>query len=180
MNTIDCLTLAMLIENRKPVNLIDIRSEQEFRASHIRGARLVPFAQLARRKGFFGYRLTNQQVYVVSDDRGLASLATGILRAAGYVNATVVDGGMKAWIGQDLPVLRERLPVKPRNRLIAIVSLLGMAGIAFAFANVLLVALILICVGALLCKLSLFGRGSAREDLVQWRGINRPELAQAC
>src|SRR5437868_1509093 len=47
MKTIDCLTLERLLENRQPVKLIDIRSKQEFRASHIPEARSVPFAELA-------------------------------------------------------------------------------------------------------------------------------------
>ena len=40
----DCLTLETLIENHEPVNLIDIRSRNEFRAIHIPGARCFPLA----------------------------------------------------------------------------------------------------------------------------------------
>ena len=139
----------MLIENREPVDLIDIRPKNEFLAMHIPGARSLPFAQLARPKGFRRFRRTIESVYVISDDRGTASLATGILRACGYVNAIVVEGGMKGWMARGLPVWRKRLSLPLPNPFSAIAVLLAIAGIAFTLAKILIVGGILIFFSAI-------------------------------
>src|SRR5206468_2911026 len=81
------------------------------------GARSLPFAELVSPKGFLRYRPTIEQVCIVSDDRARASLVTGILRASGYMNAMVVDGGMKAWVAQGFPVLRQHLSLELPNLL---------------------------------------------------------------
>jgi rhodanese-related sulfurtransferase len=188
MKTMDCVTLEVLMENHEPVNLIDIRSKQEFRAMHIPGAHSLPFAELATAKGFRRYSPTSEQVYVVSDDRGRASLATGILRGAGYMNAMVIDGGMNAWVEQGLPVLRSGPSSKLPILLSVATVLFGMAGIALALAKFLFLSAILICAGAFLFQASLLMRASSREprrfseaklDRPQWSGINSTLAAQA-
>ena len=183
----DCVTLEMLIENHEPVNLIDIRSRKEFSAMHIPGARSLPFAELASPKGFGRYRPSIDRVYVISDDRGRASLATGILRASGYTNATVVDGGMEAWIKQGFPVLRS-VQSKLSTVLSATAVLSGITGIALALAGFLFLSAILICAGAFLFEASLLLRAAAGQprkfskpklDLAQWKGINSTLPAHA-
>jgi len=179
----DCVTLDTLIENHEPVNLIDIRTKNEFREMHIPGARSLPFAELASSKGFLRYRPTIERVYIVSDDRGQASLATGILRASGHMNAMVIDGGMKAWIGQGFPVARNFTSLRLPNLLSAIAAVLAAVGIAFAVTKILVAAIILILVGAaaLLLKVSLFAGATATElrtgnmskvEPKRWRGID--------
>lgn len=166
MKTMDCSTLEMLIENREPVDLIDIRPKNEFRAMHIPGARSIPFSQLARPKGFRRFRPTNESVYVVSDDRAKASLATGILRACGYVNAIVVEGGMKAWNSQGLPVLREKAPIKLPNFLNAGSILLGLtAGVALVLGKFLIAALVLVSATTLFLKAMIVTRTTGYENL---------------
>ena len=153
MKTMDCSTLEMLIENREPLDLIDIRPKDEFRAVHIPGARSVPFAQLARPKGFRRFRRTIESVYVISDDRAKASLATGILRACGYMNAIVVEGGMKAWASQGLPTSKAEAPIKLRNLLNAGSVLLGLgAAGAIVFGKFLIAGLVLVSATALFLK----------------------------
>jgi len=188
MKTMDCVTLEMLRENHQPMNLIDIRSRKEFSAMHIPGARSLPFAELASPRGFGRYRPSIDQVYVISDDRVRASVATGILRASGYTNATVVDGGMEAWIEQGFPVLRSALWFKLPAVLSATAVLSGITGIALALAKFLFLSAILICAGAFLFQASLLLRAAAREhrrfsepklDLAQWKGINSTLPAHA-
>ncbi len=185
MKTMDCATLETLIDNREPVNLIDIRSNKEFREMHIVGARSLPFATLASPKGFLRYRRTNEQVYVVSDDRVRASLAIGILRASGYMNAMVVEGGMKAWIAQGFPVLSQRITFGSRNALRAVVGLLFIgAGILIVLSKTLIAALVLLCATAILLK-GLFTRTSPPEsrtasDPAQWRSLSGTEPSPAC
>ena len=166
MKTMDCSTLEMLIENREPVDLIDIRPKTEFRAMHIAGARSIPFSQLAKPKGFRRFRPTIESVYVISDDRAKASLATGILRACGYMNAIVVEGGMKAWNSQGLPVLREKTPIKLPNFLNAGSIFLGLtAGVAIVAGRFLIAGLILISATALFLKAMLVARTAVYENL---------------
>jgi rhodanese-related sulfurtransferase len=42
MTTIHPVGLATLIDNREPLDLIDVRTEKEFESFHIAGARSVP------------------------------------------------------------------------------------------------------------------------------------------
>ena len=135
MKTMDCATLGMLIENREPVDLIDIRSKKEFSSMHIPGARSLPFRELAVSKGFRRYRPINESVYIVGDDQGKASLAAGILRACGYMNAAVLDGGMKAWLDQGLPIRCAGFSRKIPTSLRATAAILAIAGIGFAFSQ---------------------------------------------
>ena len=153
MKTMDCSTLEMLIESREPLDLIDIRAKDEFRAVHIPGARSVPFAQLARPKGFRRFRRTIENVYVISDDQAKASLATGILRACGYMNAIVVEGGMKAWTSQGLPTSKAEAPIKLPNLLNTGSILLGLgAAGAIVFGKFLIAGLVLVSATALFLK----------------------------
>jgi rhodanese-related sulfurtransferase len=153
MKTMDCSTLEMLIENREPLDLIDIRPKDEFRTVHIPGALSVPFAQLARPKGFRRFRRTIESVYVISDDRAKASLATGILKAYGYMNAIVVEGGMQAWMSQGLPTSKDEAPIKSPNFLNAGSILLGLAaGCAIVFGKFLIAGLVLLSATALFLK----------------------------
>jgi len=186
----DCETLEALIENHEPVNLIDIRPRKEFREMHIPGARSRPFATLASPTGFVRYRRTDEQVYVVSDDQVRASLATGILRASGYVNAKIVEGGMKGWIAQGLPIRRKRVSLPSHNLLSAIAVLFAIAGIVFTLVKVFILAGLLIFSGAaaLWFRASLSARTTQPETRTltresvsgQWRGINGIAPAHAC
>jgi rhodanese-related sulfurtransferase len=186
----DCVTLETLIENHEPVNLIDIRTKKEFRQMHIIGARSVPFATLASPKGFLRYHRTNEQIYVVADDRVRASLATGILRASGYMNAMVIEGGMNAWLALGFKVWRKRLSRPLPNLLSAIAVLFATAGIVFAIPKLLIAASAFIVIGtaAILLKAGLSGRATDSEtrtftqtasDPALWRSISGTEPAHA-
>jgi rhodanese-related sulfurtransferase len=135
MKTMDCLTLETLIENHEPVNLIDIRPKNEFREMHIPGARSFPFAELASPEGFLRYRRTAEQIYIVSDDQVRRVLPPGFFEHWGYMNAMVIEGGMKAWMALGLPVSRKRLSLPLPNLLSAIAALFAIAGIAFPAAR---------------------------------------------
>ena len=155
---------------------------------HIPGARSLPFADLVSPRGFGRYCPSIDQVYVISDDRVRASLATGILRASGYMNIMVVDGGMETWIEQGFPVLRDGLWFKLPAVLSATAVLFGITGIALALAKFLFPSAVLICAGAFLFQASLLLRAAACEplrfsesklDLAPWKGINRTLRAHA-
>ena len=166
MNVMDCSTLETLIENHEPIELIDVRSKNEFAAMHISSAQSLPFAELAAPRISLRPRLTTERVCVISDDRASASLATGILRSPGCVDAVVVDGGMKAWAAQGFPVLRKKLFSKVSRFLNTGAILPGTAAVlALARHEMVVAVLLLMIVAALVLKANFFARmQSPRSD----------------
>jgi len=154
MKMMDCLTLETLLVNHEPVELIDVRSKKEFAAMHIPGARSVPFGELAATKIFRRRRPTTKRVYVISaDGRTRASLATGILRSAGCVNAVPVDGGMKDWVARGFPLQRKRFSISSAAHLIprAALPLMG-AGVALVLREFAAATLLLAIAGVLILR----------------------------
>lgn len=109
MITINPFRLATLIDNREPLDLIDVRTEQEFKSFHIAGARSVPLKKLSAPKVLQDRkRAATEPLYIVGDGRVQASLAAGILTGGGCCQAVVVDGGMDAWMSEGLSVVRKK------------------------------------------------------------------------
>jgi len=109
MITINPFRLATLIDNREPLDLIDVRTEQEFKSFHIAGARSVPLKELSAPKVLQDRkRGATEPLYIIGDGRAHASLAAGILTGAGCCQAVVVDGGMDVWMSEGLSVVREK------------------------------------------------------------------------
>ena len=149
----DCPVLEKLVINRKPIQLIDVRSKNEFAAIHIRGARSLPFAELAAPRIFRRLRPTKLPICVVSaEGDAQASLAAGMLRSAGCVNAVPLDGGMKDWLARGFPVRRQH--VSPEVRAYGARAALSVmaAAAAAAFRQVEVAALLLAIAGLLLLK----------------------------
>jgi rhodanese-related sulfurtransferase len=160
MKTMDCATLEVLIENHEPIDMIDVRAEKEFAAMHIPGARSFPLSKLAARKIFIRPRPRDERIYVISNDRASASMAVGILRSEGWSDPVVVDGGMKAWIGNHFPVRSEVVKVPVFLYTGAILSgiavMLAMRNVThFAWQEVLMAALLLVIAAALVLKAKL-------------------------
>jgi rhodanese-related sulfurtransferase len=132
MKMMDCSALETLVVNHEPIELIDVRSRKEFASMHIPGARSVPFRELAATTIFRRERPTTERVYVISaGGHARASLATGILRSAGCVNAVPVDGGMKDWVARGFPLQRKRFSIGSAADFIARAALPVMgAGVA--------------------------------------------------
>ena len=109
MITIHPFGLAALIDNRQPLDLIDVRSEQEFKDSHIPGARSVPLGKLSAPKVLRDRKqAATEPLYIICSSRVRAGLAAGILSGAGCRQAVVVDGGMDTWMRQGLSVVRKK------------------------------------------------------------------------
>jgi rhodanese-related sulfurtransferase len=134
MKTMDCSALGTLVVNHEPIELIDVRPKKEFAAMHIPGARSVPFGELAATRIFRRRRPTTERVYVISaGGHARASIATGILRSAGCVNAVPVDGGMKDWVARGIPLQHKRFSISRAADFIARAALPMMgAGVAVA------------------------------------------------
>ena len=154
MKMMDCLALETLVVNHEPIELIDVRSRKEFAAMHIPGARSVPFGELAATRIFRRERPTTERVYVISaGGHARASLATGILRSAGCVNAVPVDGGMKDWVARGFPLQRKRSSISSAADFIprAVLPLMG-AGVALVLREFTAAALLLAIAGVLILR----------------------------
>jgi rhodanese-related sulfurtransferase len=154
MKMMDCSALGTLVVNHEPIELIDVRPKKEFAAMHIPGARSVPFGELAATRIFRRERPTAERVYVISaDGHARASLATGILRSAGCVNAVPVDGGMKDWVARGFPLQRKRFSIRSAADFIATAALPLMgAGVAVALREFTAAALLLAIAGVLILR----------------------------
>jgi rhodanese-related sulfurtransferase len=109
MMTIHSSAMAALIDKRQPLDLIDVRTKQEFRSFHIRGARSFPLRELLAAKLLRGRkREATEALYIICNNRVRASLAAGMLTGAGCRHPVVVDGGMNTWVRQGLPVVRKK------------------------------------------------------------------------
>ena len=109
MTTIHPMSMAALIANHKPFDLIDVRPREEFDSLHIPGARSVPLREMSPAKVVSEHKLrASEPLFVVCRNRALASLATGMLRAAGCSQPVVVEGGMQTWEIMGLPAVPTR------------------------------------------------------------------------
>src|SRR6478609_3400242 len=109
MITIHSSAMAALIEKRQPLDLIDVRTKQEFRSFHIRGAHSFPLKELSAPKLLQGRkREPTEPLYIICNNRLRASLAAGMLTAAGCRQPVVVDGGMETWVREGLSVVYKR------------------------------------------------------------------------
>jgi rhodanese-related sulfurtransferase len=109
MITINPFKLATLIEDRKPLDIIDVRTEKEFENFHIDGARSAPLKKLSAPKVLQGRQFAaTEPLYIIGSGRVQASLAAGILTGGGCCRAVVVDGGMDVWMSEGLPVVRKK------------------------------------------------------------------------
>src|SRR6184192_3701996 len=76
MITIHSSAMAALMDKRQPLDLIDVRTKQEFRSFHIRGARSFPLRELLAAKLIRGRkREATEPLYIICNNRVRASLA---------------------------------------------------------------------------------------------------------
>ena len=154
MKIVDYSVLKALITNHEPIQVIDVRSKNEFAAGHIPGARSLPFDELAAPRIFERLRPTKQVICIVSDRGHLrAGLATGIFRSAGCLNAVPLIGGMKDWIARGLPVRRKRLSTRNRPHLRTLGLPVIAAATAAALHEFIVATLLLAIAGVLLLTL---------------------------
>ena len=150
MKTMDCSVLKTNLAKHQAIELIDVLSKNKFAAAHIPGARSLPFSELAAPKIFRRAHPTKQTICIISNGGDVrASLATGILRSAGYLNAIPLDGGMKDWMARGFPVRRKRFSAKARAYL-STSALPVMAAVAAAAVHEPIVATLLLAIAGVL------------------------------
>lgn len=134
--TINPLKLEVLIECGKPVEIIDVRTPEEYEEVHAAGARLVPVAELSPATVLAARELpADQPLYIMCREKERAEKAAELFHNAGYENTVIVQGGIKDWTRFGLPVVRGLKQRRiSRQRTFVFVALL----ITFAFGLALL------------------------------------------
>lgn len=149
MKTIDPLHLEALYEAGNPIELIDVRPQDEFDRLHALGSRSMPLPELSHSKLLRERRLSpDKPLYIICRKGVLAKLAAEDLAAAGFDSSIIVEGGIDAWAYFGLPVVRQR---STRTSLrIAMATVITIAMAAAIFSREFLIALpLLIALGVI-------------------------------
>jgi rhodanese-related sulfurtransferase len=110
-STITPRDLAALLDQGRPVDLIDVRTPVEFRELHLQGARNVPLDRLNPQELLQLRSQADQPLYVVCRSGGRGAQACEKLWKAGFTNVFNVEGGTTACAEAGLPVVRGRKAV---------------------------------------------------------------------
>jgi len=87
--------------------ILDVRSEEEFAAGHIKDAKNIPLKSLKERIGELEKAKTRTVVTVCA--RGLQSnKAASLLRKEGFEQSSSLLGGMEAWQAAGLPLSKKK------------------------------------------------------------------------
>ena len=93
---------AVRLMNREKAVVVDVCEPAEFAAGHVVGARSIPLSALPASRELPSNK--NLPLILVCASGARAARAATNLRKAGYANAQVLAGGMKAWRDASLPV----------------------------------------------------------------------------
>jgi len=88
--------------------ILDVRADGEWNGGHIEGATHIMGGDLEKRAGELP---RDRKIYAVCAGGYRSSVATSVLKRAGFRDVVNVDGGMNAWNRQKLPVVKEEKAV---------------------------------------------------------------------
>jgi len=98
-------TEAVALINRNHALVIDVRDDAEFASGHIVDAKHIPLEQLADRLKELAKH--KDKPLLVNCQRGARSAkACDILRKAEFKQVHNLQGGLNAWVGAKLPVVK--------------------------------------------------------------------------
>jgi len=93
------------LRRRQQVELVDVRTPEEFRGTHAAIARNVPMDTIDPYEFMRGRaRRTDVPIYFICQMGGRSGQVCATFMAAGYTNVVNVAGGTDAWIDAGLPV----------------------------------------------------------------------------
>lgn len=93
--------------NQGKTLMLDVRSEEEFAAGHIKDAKNIPLKALKESRGELEKFKTQPVITVCA--RGLQSnKAASFLKKHGFEQASSLLGGLEAWQAQGLPVSKRK------------------------------------------------------------------------
>lgn len=97
--------LAELHQQGKPITLIDVRTEAEFRAEHVAFARNAPLSGLSAQAIIDEHGGSAEPLYFICQMGGRSAKACEKLIAAGHANVVNVEGGTLACRRTQLPMI---------------------------------------------------------------------------
>ena len=118
--------LSALLTRPATTRLLDVRTPGEFDNAHISGAYNVPLDQLHEHAD--EVRAATGDVVLICQSGQRAQRAETVLRSAGMGNVHVLDGGMKAWLANGLPVNRIRVRMSLERQVRITAGALAAAG----------------------------------------------------
>jgi rhodanese-related sulfurtransferase len=96
---------AVRLINHEDAVMVDVRDDQEYREGHVLNAKWVPFGLMEERlPELEAYRSRPLIVYCRSGQR--SAHACVLLRKHGFARLYKLSGGLLAWRGADLPVVK--------------------------------------------------------------------------
>ena len=98
------LDVTMMLNRGKSV-LVDVRTPEEFAAGHMRDAKNIPLADLAKRIGELD-KSKDKTIIVVCQSGNRADKAMAQFVAAGFTDVVGLEGGLAAWQAANLPTVK--------------------------------------------------------------------------
>jgi hydroxyacylglutathione hydrolase len=92
------LSAQALSNQANGLTLVDVRTPNEWRSSHIEGARHLPLATFAERAKDLP---NDSRIAVICGSGYRSSIAASLLQARGYERVENVAGGMTAYLGEE-------------------------------------------------------------------------------
>ena len=89
--------------NKDKVIFLDIRKPDEYAAAHLRNAIHIPAEELMKKLGRIE-RYKADPIIVVCESGSRAAGVTSQLKKAGFKDVSSMEGGMKAWQDQGMPI----------------------------------------------------------------------------
>ena len=97
--------LATNLVNQKDAVIVDLRDSDEFRAGHIAGSINIPASQALERIAELE-KYKDKPIILTCDMGANASHLGRQLRGKGFVELYRIQGGLNAWRGASLPVVK--------------------------------------------------------------------------
>ena len=94
---------SVLLMNREPSFLIDVRGEQDFNLGHLQNATNIKLEEIPDKINII--KKHSKKLIVVYCQKGIRSQqAVNLLIKLGLDNVVSIEGGINAWIKEQLPV----------------------------------------------------------------------------
>lgn len=101
-------TQLTLLVNRENATVVDIRSEDEYRKGHITDAKNLTQTQINNQQLLGLEKQKDAPIIVVCQAGFNANKAAAALTKLGFTKVSVLQGGMGAWTGASLPVVKAK------------------------------------------------------------------------
>jgi rhodanese-related sulfurtransferase len=103
IQSIHCEDLKVLVR-KGPIEVIDVRTPEEFGELRATGARNVPLDTLDPRTVIRSRSLPDgEPLYIICHLGGRSAAACAMFMASGYPNVVNIEGGTDAWVSAGLP-----------------------------------------------------------------------------